>query len=164
MMIFKLFSVMTIHRTKRLTSFESVQNVFYRKSHISETETLVYPNCFWKLLECAPEADFYVFCDQDDAWIKKKLESCNGLCCQYDSRKQLLYVHDYFVCDANLNPYKPRHLLETDFSPDHPYNLVYYVMSPGFTMVLNDELRKRNLWARFLDRGTFQCGFLPEPF
>ncbi len=132
---------------------------------IRDGKKLGYPDCFWKLLECAPEADLYAFCDQDDVWEKNKLESCNGLCCQYDSRKPLLYVHDYFVCEANLNPYKTRHLNETGFSPDYPYNLVYYVMSPGFTMVMNDELRKRILRDRLSgkgiphDRWTFWCGF-----
>lgn len=132
---------------------------------IRDGENLGYPDCFWRLLENAPDSDLYAFCDQDDVWDLRKLASCNEKCCLHNQKEPLLYVHDYAICNANLNPYKIQHLCGNGFSPDYPYNLIYYVMSPGFTMVMNHELRKRILKDQLFgmsiphDRWTFWCGF-----
>ncbi len=53
MMIFKFFSVMTIHRTNRLTSFESVQNVSAENYVYQRQRHLVIQTAFgnyWNVL------------------------------------------------------------------------------------------------------------------
>ena len=124
-----------------------------------------YPDCFWYLLERAPSADMYAFCDQDDVWDKNKFACCNELCADLDPGTPVLYVHDYILCDSELRKTGEHHIANDGFDPDYPYNLIYYVMSSGFTMIINDALRRRilqdNLYHKniFHDRWTFWAAF-----
>ena len=126
---------------------------------------LGYPDCFWYLLEHADKADMYAFCDQDDVWDEEKLACCCEKCESADPNRPLLYVHDYYISNGNLNVNGEYHILEQGYRADYSYNLIYYVMASGFTMVLNEALRRRVLQGKLYgeglphDRWIFWCGF-----
>lgn len=107
-------------------------------------KNLGYPDCFWTLLEKAPKADLYAFCDQDDVWNRRKLACCAEMC-EGKTDKPVLYVHDYRICDGELNPYGEYHMSEHGYEPKTPLGLEYYVMTSGFTMAVNEALRERVL-------------------
>jgi glycosyltransferase involved in cell wall biosynthesis len=125
---------------------------------------LGYPDCFWTLLEKAPKADLYAFCDQDDVWNSRKLACCAEMC-EGKMDRPLLYVHDYRICDRDLNPYGEYHMAEHGYEPGSPLGLEYFVMTSGFTMVLNEAMRERvlrdGLKGRKIehDRWLFWCGY-----
>ena len=141
------------------------QNRYPDRIGLLETgRNLGYPDCFWELLEKAPKADMYSFCDQDDVWDAGKLAACEEKCRELYLEKPLLYVHDYRVADGALNVYGEYRVAD-DFDPDKPYQLIYYVMASGFTMILNEKLRQRVLRDELKgknlphDRWLFWCGF-----
>lgn len=127
-------------------------------------DNLGYPDCFWYLLEHAQKADMYAFCDQDDVWKKDKLKSCSLKCKDRYKEEPILYVHDYEVSDGDLNIYDKHRLSDEGFKKDYPYTTVFYVMTQGFTMIINDKLRRRILSDKLKgrdiahDRWTFWCG------
>ena len=116
-----------------------------RITFIRDERNLGYPDCFWYLLEQAPEADLYAFCDQDDVWAPEKLACCAEMCRGEDPEVPLLYVHDYRVSDGSLKVYDEYHIRRWGYREDYPYNLLYFVMISGFAMVLNRKLRERIL-------------------
>lgn len=64
------------------------------------------------LMEHLPDADYYVFCDQDDVWEADKVERAVTHMEKYPSRIPVLYTHNYFICDGDLNvtdTLPPRH-------------------------------------------------------
>ena len=126
---------------------------------------LGYPDCFWKLLEEAPAADLYAFCDQDDVWRADKLVCCEEMCRGEDPGRPLLYVHDYRISDGELNVYDTYHMKEAGYREDYPWSLLYFVMTSGFAMALNGALRERILRDKPAgkglphDRWIFWCGY-----
>ena len=132
---------------------------------IHDGENLGYPDCFWYLLEHAPAADMYVFCDQDDVWDPKKLEYCREKCEGLDPDVPVLYVHDYHISDGNLNVYEEYRVKQWGYRENYPYNLLYFVMVSGFAMTLNGKLRERILRDELMgkhiphDRWIFWSGF-----
>ncbi|MCR4705958.1 MAG: glycosyltransferase [Lachnospiraceae bacterium] len=48
-------------------------------------------------------ADYYLFCDQDDVWDPRKVERAVAAMEQYPAETPVLYVHNYYVCDSDLN-------------------------------------------------------------
>ena len=136
-----------------------------RITWLRDGKNLGYPDCFWHLLEHAPAADLYAFCDQDDVWEPDKLRCCAEKCGREDPDTALLYVHDYRISDGELNVYDEYHIRRWGYREDYPYNLLYFVMISGFAMVLNHRLRERilrdELYGKGIphDRWIFWCGF-----
>lgn len=134
-------------------------------SFVRDDKNLGYPDCFWWLLENSRDADMYAFCDQDDIWEPNKLKSVSERCSDTYKEKPILYVHDYKLGDSDLNIYGSHKLAEEKFDPNYPYNTIFFVMTQGFTMVINELLRQRilldNLTKKNIphDRWTFWCGF-----
>lgn len=114
-------------------------------SLIVDRENLGYPDCFWKLLACAPKADMYAYCDQDDVWDPDKLRCCEEKCRHVDPSSPMLYIHDYQVCDGQLTVYEEHHVDTGLLLRDSLYKSIYYSFAPGFSMVLNEALRQRLL-------------------
>ena len=56
---------------------------------------------FWDLVNSAPDADYYAFCDQDDVWYPDKLvRAINAL---EKEAIPALYASNVVVVDQNLN-------------------------------------------------------------
>ena len=133
---------------------------------IVDQGNLGYPDCFWELLARAPRADMYAFCDQDDVWNRDKLSCCAERCAGIDPASPILYVHDYEVCDAQLNVYEAHHVDDGMLARTGLYKAIYYVSAPGFSMVLNEALRQRILRDPLMkrdiphDRWTLWCGMV----
>lgn len=93
------------------------------------------PACsFWHLLQDAPDADYYAFCDQDDVWDKDKLEIAVSALEGADAEKPALYCGDVRVTDKDLHT-----LSEHMVGPaptDYPHALLRK-LAPGCTYVFN---------------------------
>lgn len=50
-----------------------------------------------------PDAPYYLFCDQDDVWLPDKVARAVEYMEAYNESIPVLYVHNYYVCDQNLN-------------------------------------------------------------
>lgn len=57
---------------------------------------------FHFIYEKLPAADYYFFCDQDDVWDSHKIERAVSIMEQYPQDIPLLYTHNYYVCDGEL--------------------------------------------------------------
>lgn len=60
---------------------------------------------FYRLLETV-EADYYMFCDADDVWVKNRVELMRNAISEHeheDSNCGILVQADSYVCDENLN-------------------------------------------------------------
>lgn len=95
---------------------------------------------FWHLLQNAPEADFYAFCDQDDYWhpgkLSRAVEKLTGL---GDPALPLLYCSAFTATDENRNP------ISVEKNPlnrytDYAHALIYST-APGCTFVFNHAAR-----------------------
>ena len=132
---------------------------------LEDGKSLRYPDCYWYLLENAPDADLYAFCDQDDVWDSGKLAACCEMCGRENPETPLLWFHDYRISDGDLKVYAEYHASAMGFRTDYPYNMIYFVMTSGFAMVINHSLRRRILWDTLAgkniphDRWILWCAF-----
>lgn len=55
------------------------------------------------LIQHLGDADYYLFCDQDDVWEPAKVERAVAHMEKYPSEIPVLYVHNYYVCNSNLD-------------------------------------------------------------
>lgn len=94
---------------------------------------------FWRLLQDAPEADFYAFCDQDDVWDANKLEIAVSALTRLDASKPALYCGDVRVGDAKLGVLS-EHMVRPA-PTDYPQALLRN-LAPGCTFVFNRAARE----------------------
>lgn len=60
---------------------------------------------FMRLLQLV-EADYYMFCDQDDYWLKNKIQLMLSTMSEFEKQKKntpILIISDLFVVDSKLN-------------------------------------------------------------
>ena len=55
------------------------------------------------LISRLPDADYYLFCDQDDVWKPDKVKRAVAAMARYAPDIPVLYVHNYYVCDKDLH-------------------------------------------------------------
>ena len=55
------------------------------------------------LIQNLGDADYYLFCDQDDVWEPDKVERAVSHMEQYAPELPVLYIHNYYVCDSDLH-------------------------------------------------------------
>ena len=92
---------------------------------------------FWNLLQKAPDAPFYAFCDQDDVWDNDKLNvAVDKLASAGDA--PALYFCQTRLVDASLNEIE-----SVKISPLLTYDeaLIYHFVT-GCTMVINSAMRE----------------------
>lgn len=90
---------------------------------------------FWELVNKAPDAEYYAFCDQDDVWFEDKLKNAISHMLDLPNiNKPMLYCSAVDWTDAELNslPIYYSKEKQTDF----PHALLYSI-SPGCTYVFN---------------------------
>lgn len=103
------------------------------------TKNLGYPDCFWRLLVEAPEADYYAFSDQDDIWYPDKISRAVMMMCEAMTEEPKLYYHSYDICDGADNitdTYYPGNIDKIDIVKHF-----FYTYTMGFTMVINNAMR-----------------------
>lgn len=100
------------------------------------------------LIHAIPEADYYIFCDQDDVWMPEKVERAVSHMEQYPETLPILYTHNYYVCDSDLHP---EHTLpdKKDIPPDKmaSVNLAKVIMTGtwagvGMAQAFNHTLKE----------------------
>ncbi len=117
----------------------SILNDYQNKGLLSwySGENLGAARSFLKLLEDAPEDDFYAFCDQDDFWISDKLKTAvNSL--DGDMSEAKLYFCQPQIVDNSLSP------IETiqDLSPYLTLGeALIHEFCSGCTVVINSKMR-----------------------
>jgi glycosyltransferase involved in cell wall biosynthesis len=105
---------------------------------IEDNQNLGYPDCFWRLLEVCEDAEYYAFCDQDDVWKPNKIEKAVDMLREKEAAS--LYFHDYNLCDKDMKEYG-YHTIEK-FTDIKGYQLIFYTIAQGFSMVINDKMRR----------------------
>lgn len=100
-------------------------------------ENLGPERSFWQLLQNAPEADYYAFCDQDDVWLPQKLSRAVSL---LEKEKAALYCSAFTAVDAELNPVEYYHSPLNRYT-DYAHSLIYST-APGCTFVFTREARQ----------------------
>ncbi len=113
---------------------------------------LGYPDCFWDILARCPKADYYAFSDQDDVWYERKLESAVELLEGHSdaTKKPLLYIHDYEICDGIENV-TGVHRLSDAGTADYT-RVMFYTIAQGFSFVINSAMRDHLVKQRLFGR------------
>ncbi len=100
-------------------------------------ENLGPARSFWQLLQKAPEADYYAFCDQDDVWLPEKLSRAVA---QLQDEKAMLYCSAFIAVDAQLNPIGYHHSPLNRYT-DYAHSLIYSTAA-GCTFVFTHAARE----------------------
>ena len=121
---------------------------------IDDGKKLGYPDCYWKLMHVAKEAPYYAFCDQDDFWYPKKIESAISKLSSLDNSKPNLCFCGFNYCDGEMNFLRKGDSYEvgTCFSFEKG---MYYTYAPGFTQVVNKKLIQMINTEKLMGEGMF---------
>ena len=100
-------------------------------------ENLKPAKSFFNLMKCAPNSDYYAFCDQDDYWEKDKLVSAVEKLDCMNSEKPLLYCSATKLVNAELRPINQKNRFPgvTDFK-----TAIISSNATGCTMCFNKKL------------------------
>ena len=98
------------------------------------------PECFYYLARNCEEADYYAFSDQDDYWYPQKIEWAVELLERESDDKPLVYC-----CSCDYRTEDGEFIRRFPVQPDTitMKNVLYYTPSPGFTLVFNEQARRR---------------------
>lgn len=89
------------------------------------------------------QAEFYLFCDQDDYWHPDKLQHIACHKATYESTKPTLIHHDLIVTNANLVPISDSFVKQAKINPcPNPNHLLKRNSVTGCTMAINRSLLK----------------------
>lgn len=94
---------------------------------------------FIQLVHDSPASDYYAFSDQDDVWLKDKLNRALSMLASHPGNDSmpLLYAGNFQMVDANLNKIPSAdHYTTQTFA-----NAIVYSCCTGCTMVMNRALR-----------------------
>lgn len=122
-------NILNSHQSKKKLTWYSGKNL---KSAYS----------FLDLVDNAPEADYYAFCDQDDVWNEYKLsraiEKIEELEIESAFDSPIVYCSDYQLVDADLNKLSSKgHFSTTSFQSS-----IVVSNATGGTMVFNNKMQK----------------------
>lgn len=109
-------------------------------------ENLGFVKSFTALVERAckemPAYDYYAFSDQDDIWMKDKLQTACGTLLSHPQDRPLLFASNSMYIDNNLNE-------QNLFHREQPYftrqNIMIYPVAQGCSMVFNRQAMERYL-------------------
>lgn len=110
--------------------------IFLNESHI---ENLGVKRSFMELL-AVTQADYYMFCDQDDVWLPEKIQlTLNKMLKNRDKEVPRLVHTDLMVVDQDLQPQRP--MFGRDFQ-DNFRDVLYSNSVTGCTVMINETLRQ----------------------
>lgn len=98
-----------------------------------------YNASFFELINSAHGYDYYSISDQDDVWMKDKLQIALNFLNEEKSCLPLLYASTSFLTEDDLIPYATTRKRKREFSI---YNTIIQNICPGHTQVFNNELLK----------------------
>lgn len=97
---------------------------------------------FWNLLQTAPDADYYAFCDQDDFWFSNKIENAiHHIKAVENINRPILYCSNVTITDVNLNPIELMYK-KSSVPTDLSHALINNI-APGCTMVFNRAAKNK---------------------
>lgn len=101
----------------------------------------------------APEADYYMFADQDDYWEKTKIEEMLSVAEQEDNSKPLLIYCDCKVVDKKLNVINESFVRSEKLMLSNNKKMKQLLLKnyiPGCVMMFNSALRQASpeIWAK----------------
>ena len=131
-------------------------------------------------LLAAVEADYYLFCDQDDVWLPEKVERLYRKmrqCEQAQGNRPLGVFSDLRVVDARLRTIDPSLWAYSGIDPRNcrdPYRMILYGCPLfGCATLFNRAARERllpypgwkyhDLWTALVLAGVGRLDYLPEP-
>lgn len=117
---------------------ERVEKRDKRSFLFSKEENIGPQKSFLKLIEDAPKADYYFFADQDDVWMKHKIQSAVNMM-QNQLQEYVLYCSDYALTDGDLNVVK-EHTVNVQADTFHFLKTLLYNQFPGCVMGFNYNL------------------------
>ena len=121
-------------------------------------ENIGFVKSFFWLLNNAPKADFYSFCDQDDVWFEDKIARAVSMLSEKDLNNPQLYFSDYDFYSSNLKFISTR---STSKKTPSFYEALTDCRAAGFTILINtpflDELKKIN------ENRELKCSFCGKP-
>lgn len=121
---------------------------------------LGYPDCFYELVRMNIEADYFFFADQDDYWLKDKIEKAVLKIEELENSGlgAVCYYCNYVVCDSLLNKSQAVH--KSRRRTVNLVNTLFEVPGLEFTMGLNHaamHLLLENLPCKSSGRGTWMA-------
>lgn len=90
---------------------------------------------FFDLINKAPDADYYAFCDQDDVWDKDKMKCAIEFLRKEDASKPNMYYSNLRIVDQDLNFYRLSH--SSPSVQSNKYSSLTEDMATGCTVVFN---------------------------
>lgn len=108
--------------------------IFYQGENLGPAYSFV------DLVKCAPNVEYYAFCDQDDVWKKEKLFTAVSLLEKIDDDCPIMYYSNLFVVDESLNVI--RKFLPNNYKKENKYNVIIDNMAAGCTVVFNNHAKK----------------------
>lgn len=132
---------------------------------------------FWFLLKNAPDADYYMFCDHDDVWLKEKVEKTLNKMLETENSAPALVHSDLFVTDGALNIISPSMFKMQKLSKEATLQQALIQNNvTGCTVMINNALRTLALKKQDTDKmlmhdwflnvlclATGNVGFVDEP-
>ena len=109
----------------------------YNNIKLIEGENLGFINSFFELLKISEKSDYYAYCDQDDVWMKDKIERAVSFLKKEPKEIPLLYFSnsDYYDTDMNFLATAEREKIY-NFR-----NSLVECVTQGMTMVINETTR-----------------------
>ncbi len=116
----------------------------YSKDH-QQVQVLAGRNIGWRksfieVLKVADSAEYYAFSDQDDVWIKEKLEKSIKILRQADSKKPAMVHCNRFSCSEDLKPFDSQSMKVR--KPVSRKNALTQEYAQGCTIVMNSAAKK----------------------
>lgn len=139
------------------TIIKDLESKDSRITFIQDGKNLGYPACFYYLTDNAPIADYYFFCDQDDYWLKNKIEHAVSIFEKQDSSIPIAYYSRYIICDEHLNKIQTSPVIKNEITLK---KALFEVCGLEFTMAINRSaliLLNQNKPSFCSGRGTWMC-------
>lgn len=121
-------------------SIDSSQNILARyrdRVIVQKGDNIGYKKSFLKMLYETPDADIYMFCDQDDVWEKDKIntvvEMLKGI------EKPAVYTSNVRYCTADLQSIGDSQFYDNE----NIWKALLYNQAVGCTMAFNHQLREK---------------------
>lgn len=120
--------------SKELKNWE---DAFQTKIKVILGDNQGYKKSFLKMFYDAPEADIYMFCDQDDVWEKDKIQVAVEKL--KDIKSPAIYTSNVRYCNQYLQVIGDSHFNDNG----DIWKALLYNQAVGCTMAINNELRKQ---------------------
>ena len=103
-------------------------------------DNIGFSKSFLELLSYPEDASYYAFCDQDDVWMKEKIERAVLNIEKKDQKKPILYASNYLCYNSKME-----YLRDSGYKKNKKtafYKSIIECIAPGMTMCINDVAKE----------------------